>query len=130
RDEVRAEIRHLDADRLLAGDRREDADLRRRESVAQVVFQVRDLADLRARRELQLVARHARARDLPDDRRLDAEVRKTGDERLGDALVRLAVRAGARLRLLEQGAVRQLVLGERLERFQREELFLGVLGRV
>ena len=34
RDEVRAQVRHLDADRLLAGDRREDADLGRRERVA------------------------------------------------------------------------------------------------
>ena len=34
RDEVRREVRHLDADGLLAGDRREDADLGRRERVA------------------------------------------------------------------------------------------------
>ena len=33
RDEVRREVRQLDADRLLAGDRREDADLGRRERV-------------------------------------------------------------------------------------------------
>ena len=39
RDEVRAEVRHLDADRLLAGDRREDPDLRRGERVAEVVLQ-------------------------------------------------------------------------------------------
>src|SRR5262249_18283851 len=108
RDEVRAEVRHLDAYGLLAGNRREDPDLGRRERVAQVVLQVRDLADLRARRELQLVARHARAGDLADHGRLDAEVRQARDERVGDALVLLAVRAGARLGLLQQVAVGQL----------------------
>ena len=43
RDEVRREVRQLDADRLLAGDRREDADLGRRERVREVVLQRRDL---------------------------------------------------------------------------------------
>ena len=41
RDEVRREVRHLDADRLLAGDRREDPDLRRRERVGEIVLQLR-----------------------------------------------------------------------------------------
>ncbi len=76
RDEVRREVRHLDADRLLAGDRREDADLGRRERVGEVVAELGDLADLRARGELELVAGDARARDLPDHGRLDAEVRE------------------------------------------------------
>ena len=68
RDEVRARVRHLDADRLLARDRREDADLGRRERVGEVVLEPRDLRDLRPGRELQLVARHARAGDLADRR--------------------------------------------------------------
>ena len=98
-DDVRREVRHLDADRLLAGDRREDADLRRRERVREVVLELRDLRHLRAGRELQLVARDARAGDLADDGRLDAEVREALDEHLGDALGLLAVRALAGLRL-------------------------------
>ena len=39
RDEVGRAVGHLDADRLLAGDRREDADLGRRERVGEVVAQ-------------------------------------------------------------------------------------------
>ena len=78
------EVRHLDADGLLAGDRREDADLGRRERVGEVVLERGDLRDLRPGRELELVAGHARAADLADDRRVDAEVRERLDERLGD----------------------------------------------
>ena len=102
RDDARAEVRDLDADRLLAGDRREDADLGRGERVAEVVLQVRDLADLRPGRELQLVAGDTRAGDLADHRRLDAEVRQAGDERVGDALAGVRVRAAAALRLLQE----------------------------
>ena len=66
RDEVRRVVRHLDADGLLARDRREDADLGRRERVREVVLERRDLRDLRPGRELELVARDARAGDLAD----------------------------------------------------------------
>ena len=68
------QVGHLDADGLLAGDRRQDADLGRGERVGEVVAQRRDLADLRARRELELVARDARAGDGADQAGLDAEV--------------------------------------------------------
>src|SRR5919198_673560 len=64
----------LAACRLLAGNRRQDPDFRRRERVREVVLQRGDLRDLGARRELELVARHARAGDLAADLRLDAEV--------------------------------------------------------
>ena len=84
RDEVRREVRHLDADGLLAGDRREDPDLGRRERVAEVVLERRDLRHLRAGRELELVARHARAGDAADERRVDAEVLERLHERLAD----------------------------------------------
>ena len=60
RDEVRREVRDLDADGLLAGDRREDADLGRRERVGEVVLERGDLRTFVSRRELQLVARDAR----------------------------------------------------------------------
>ena len=66
RDEVRLEIRDLDAHRLLARDRREDPDLGRRERIGEVVLQCGDLRDLRAGRELQLVACDARSGDLAD----------------------------------------------------------------
>ena len=86
RDEVRRAVRHLDADRLLARDRREDADLGRRERVGEVVAQRGDARDLRARGELQLVARHARARDRADQARLHAVLVERGEQRVADAL--------------------------------------------
>ena len=67
RDELRREVRDLDADGLLPGDRSEDPDLRGRERIREVVLEPGDLGHLRARRELELVAGHARARDLPGD---------------------------------------------------------------
>src|SRR5207249_2848700 len=67
-DEVRACVRKLDAHCLLARDRREDADLRRRERVREVVLEPCDLRDLRPGCELQLVARHPRAGDGSDNR--------------------------------------------------------------
>ena len=80
------EVRHLDSHRLLARDRREDADLRRGERVGEVVLEPRDLRDLRTRRELELVAHDARAGDRPDDRRVDSEVRERLDEQPRGAL--------------------------------------------
>ena len=101
RDDLRREVRHLDADRLLARDRREDADLGRRERVGEVVLERGDLRDLRPRRQLELVAGHARPGDLADDRRLDAEVRQRRHERLRGALVRLVHARGDRGRRLQ-----------------------------
>ena len=80
RHHARREVRDLDADRLLARDRREDADLGRRERIREVVLEAGDLRDLRAGRELELVADDARAGDRADDRRVDAEVRERLDE--------------------------------------------------
>jgi hypothetical protein len=131
RDEVRAQVRDLDADRLLAGDRREDPDLGRREGVGEVVPQAGDLADLDAGRELELVARDARAGDLADDGRIDVEVGEAGDERLGDAPARLAARPGPRLRLLQERAVREAVVRNGWGRGLEEELLrlgLGLVG--
>ena len=85
---------------------------------------------LRARRELQLVARHARAGDLADDRRLDAEVRERGHERLGRALVgALRAVAGGR-RDLEHGAVGQHVLPLRARDVEERGLLLGLVVRL
>ena len=52
---------HLDADRLLAGDRREDPHVGGGQRVGEVVLEVRDLGDLDPRRQPQLVARDVRA---------------------------------------------------------------------
>ena len=48
-DDPPARVRHLDADGLLAGDRREDADVRRGQRVGEVVLELGDLGDLDAR---------------------------------------------------------------------------------
>ncbi len=110
RDEVRREVRQLDADRLLARDRREDADLGRRERVREVVLECGDLRHLRAGRELELVARDARAGDLADHVRLDAEVRERLHEQVGDARRGLLRGAGDLRRDVEDGRVGELVL--------------------
>ena len=86
-DDPAARVRHLDADGLLAGDRREDADVRGRERVREVVLELGDLADLDARREPQLVAGDVRAGDHADHARLDAEVPERLDELGGDLLL-------------------------------------------
>ena len=49
-----ARVGHLDADRGLAGDRREDADVGRGQRVGEVVLELGDLAHLHAGREPQL----------------------------------------------------------------------------
>ncbi len=85
RDEARGEVRHLDSDRLLPWDRSEDADLGRGQRVGEVVLEGRDLRDLRPRRELELVAGHARAGDLAEDARFDSELRERPHEQLGGA---------------------------------------------
>ena len=120
RDEVRAQVRDLDADGLLAGDRREDADLGRRERVGEVVLQRRDLRHLRAGRKLELVARHARARDLAGDVRLDPEVTERRDECACDLVVGVGGSPVARRRAAQQCAVRQAVVAVQLGRGQGE----------
>ena len=104
-----ARVRDLDADRLLARDRRQDADVGRGQRVREVVLELRDLADLDARREPQLVAGDVRAGDHPDHARLDVEVPERLDQLRGDLL--LTGRVGARGvlgRARERGRVREL----------------------
>ena len=64
-------VRHLDADRAAAGDRRQDANVVARHRVRDLLGEARDLVDLHAGRELELVARHGRA-----DGRADAGARR------------------------------------------------------
>ena len=108
-DHAVALVGHLDADRLLAGDRREDADVGGGERVGDVVLQLGDLRDLGAGREAQLVARHARAGDLPDHLGLDAEVAQRLDQQLGDLVLVGGVGALALGRVAQQ-----LRLGQRV----------------
>ena len=128
--EVRREIRDLDADGLLAGNRSEDPDLGRREGVREVVLQGCDLRDLRAGRELQLVARDARSRDLADDVCVDAEVLQGLDERRGSALGYVARDLVRGRGAAEDRAVRQRVFLVGLDLADVEEARLvGILGR-
>jgi hypothetical protein len=73
-------VRDLDADRLLARDRRENPDVLGGERVGEVVAELGDLRHLDPGRQPQLVARHVRARDRADHLRLDVEVRERLDE--------------------------------------------------
>ena len=86
-DDPAARVRDLDADRLLAGDRRQDADVGRGQRVGEVVLELRDLADLDAGREPQLVAGDVRAGDHADHARLDVEVAERLDQLGGDLLL-------------------------------------------
>ena len=123
RDEVRRCVRDLDADGLLAGDRSEDANLRRGERVREIVLQRRDLRDLRAGCQLELVARDARPRDLADDGRVDTEVRERRDERLGDLRARLGRGLARRGRAPEHGSIRKAIcLGGDLGRVEERRL--------
>ena len=65
RDELRDDVRDLHADRLLAGDGREDADLGRRERVGEVVLRARRPSRPSYRARATLVARDARAGTWP-----------------------------------------------------------------
>ena len=97
-------VGHLHADRLLAGDRREDADVGRRQRVGEVVLQLGHLRDLRPRRQPQLIARDVRSGDGADHLRLHAEVPERLDQARRDALLP----GGVRARLLAGRARQQL----------------------
>ena len=104
-----ARVGDLDADRLLAGDRRQDADVGRGQRVGEVVLELGDLADLDAGRQPQLVAGDVRARDHPDHARLDVEVPERLDQLRGDLLLPGGVGPRGLLgRARELGRVREL----------------------
>ena len=71
----RCVVRHLDADRLTAGDRGEDAHVGRRHRVGDVLVEARDPGDLHAGAELELVAGDGRADGHADEAGLDAVLR-------------------------------------------------------
>ena len=109
RHEVRRRVRNLDADGLLAGDRGEDADVGRGECVGEVVLEGRDLADLGAGGELDLVARDARTRHGADHAALHTKALERLDERLAHAVERALLHLGG-LRAAEHARVGQLVV--------------------
>ena len=111
---------HLHADRLLARDRRENADLGRRQRVGEIVLQRRDLGHLRAGRELELVARDAWAGDLAGDVCLDPEVPERRDECAGGLVVGVRASPVAGRRAAQQRAVREAVVAVRLGRGELE----------
>ena len=76
-----ARVGDLDADRLLARDRREDPDIGGGQRVGEVVLELGDLGDLGPGREAQLVAGDVRPGDAADDLRLDAEVAERLEQR-------------------------------------------------
>ena len=84
---------HLDPDRLLAGDRRQDADVGRGQRVGEVVGELGHLLHLGAGRQAQLVAGDVRAADDADDLRLDPEVAERLDQLAADRF--LVARVGA-----------------------------------
>ena len=130
RDDLRAEVRDLDADRLLAGDRREDADLGRRQRVGEIVLQRGDLRHLRPGRELELVARDAGAGDLAHDRCRDTEVRERLDERVSGALVSAADALRDRRRRVQHGAIGQHVRPFGARCVEERRLLVGLPFRV
>ena len=118
-------VGHLDADRLLSGDRRQDPHVGRGERVGEVVLEVGDLGDLDSRGEAQLVARDVRAGGRADDLRLDPEVPERLEQPRRDAL--LAGRVGAHLlggRTRQHAAPRQPPLEVRIVGDRRAEATL------
>ena len=103
RHDLLVQVGDLDADGGLAGDRRQDPDVGRRDGVRDVLRQRRDLLDLDGRADLDLVPRHGRSPGVPGDLRVDAELLhhlgEPLDDRvagLGPGLVRASPRAARR----------------------------------
>ena len=103
----------------------------RRQRVREIVAQAGDAGDLRARGQLQLVARDARTRDGADEAGLDAVLGERAEQRARDALgVRIAADRG---RALAQHArvgqmVRRLVAGLAVDDDLRQLERVGRLG--
>ena len=122
------EVRELDADRLLAGDRRQDADLGSRQRIREVVLEAGDLRHFRARGELELVTGDARPGDLPDDVCVDAEMGERLDELLRHERPGLLRHGRGRIGARQDAAVGERVRSAFLGRTDLEERrLLGLL---
>ena len=128
-DHLAVRVRHLDAHRGLAGDRREQAHVVRRHRVGDVLGQGGDLLDLHARAQLHLVPGHRRASGEAGDLRVDRELVQHAGDRLDHGVVGAA--AGLRrVARLEDVRVGQRVVAVHHARGERELglLFLGLRG--
>ena len=85
-------IRNLDADRALAGNRRFDADVLRRQRHLNVILQIADLIDSHAKIRPHLKLRDARTDVRAHQRRLDPELFQDIDQLPAFELCRLQVR--------------------------------------
>ena len=101
-DHLAGAVGNLDPDRLLAGDRREDADVGRGERVGDVVGELGDFLDFGPGREAQLEAGDVRAADDADDLRLDPEVAERLDQLAADRFVVARVGAFVAFAALQQ----------------------------
>ena len=119
RHELALLVRHLDADRAAARDGRQDAHVRARHRVRDVVAQAGDAIDLDARRELELVARHGGADGHADEARVDTEVAQRRLEDLAalldDATVHLLRGAALQQVARRQGPV-PVAVGREVDR--------------
>ena len=95
-DDLAVLVGHLDADRGLAGDRRQDADVGGGQRVGEVVLEVGDLAHLHAGRQAHLVAGDVRTGHGADHAGLDAEVAQRLHEGARGLLLARRVRAHLR----------------------------------
>ena len=104
-------VGHLDADGVLAGDRRDDADARHAQIQGEVVGEVRDLVDAQAGLQGDLVLRDDRPGVDADDVDVEAEVGE-GLFQQGGPFAQLLVLLGVRERgrVVEQRQRRQLVV--------------------
>ena len=96
--EVAVLVRHLDADRGLARDRRDDAHVGRGQRVRDVARQLQDLVHLGAGGDLDLVHRDGGTAGAAGDARVDAERLERALERLHGVLLVAAVGRGRRRR--------------------------------
>ena len=103
RHDLLVQVGDLDADRGLAGDRRQDPDVGRRDGVGDVLGQRGDLLDLDGRADLDLVPRHGRAAGVARDLGVDAELL----HHLGEPLDHLVAGLGPRLVRASRRAARR-----------------------
>ena len=125
-DDLLVDVGDLDADRRLAGDRAEDADVGGRDGVGDVLRQRRDLLDLHRGAELDLVAGDRRAAGVAGDGGVDAELVHHLHQPLDDRV------AGLGARLVRRSGLERGVVGQRVGDVarQRELLHAGRQRRV